>query len=450
MLFAVCAVASAARAELPQAATLLDPDIIWDPVSVHSAAISPDGKLLAYVSKGAIWVCRVTSGPPTKLIDLPGTITDFLKMPEYQFARDKFSYVTPSRNYTPIRELHNQYLQLYNLQWTPSQDGVTYTLRKKLADNSMLAAYRVVHVSLSGEPTDIALIERKLAATPDSQTSFRVAPDRKHVLVSNFGVPLIWDCVANRPRATCFDFLVPSSTSGRFLGVEIDTRELVLVNEEFQVAKRFGIILDQRRQCDLFWSRDEGVAMCRSFRSSMEPISNHCTAFRVNLKTAECGDTKKGIEGDRYYFSGNGTEAIRVGIVGVPPNGFGDGTYGTYVEIMPDGNDTVQELIRFNNPVGQANEWHRQFYPAVLCNSDCTLFAIALPRRKGTTAGFHFHLMDRSGKTWPFGPQSSQFISPYLPIAFCDGDRVMVAHDGSQLFSIPVESIQANKDEPDE
>ena len=78
------AAAATARGELPEGATILDQDIVWDPISVDSATISPDGNFIAYVSKGSIWTCSVTSGPPTKLIDIPDTITAFLAMPQGQ------------------------------------------------------------------------------------------------------------------------------------------------------------------------------------------------------------------------------------------------------------------------------------------------------------------------------------------------------------------------------
>lgn len=140
-----------------------------------------------------------------------------------------------------------------------------------------------------------------------------------------------------------------------------------------------------------------------------------------------------------------------MGVVGLPPRGYGDGSYGSYIEITPDGNGREREIYRFGNPGQQNNDWHRQSYPAVLCNSDCTLFAMALPRAKEGTAGFHYHLIDRSGNKWPFAPDdTSHFISPYLPIAFTHNDRTLVARDGSQLFSVPVEAIQANKESTDE
>jgi hypothetical protein len=448
LLLALFAAATTVRGELPEGATILDPNIVWDPVSVDSAAISPNGAMIAYVSKGAIWMCRVTSGPPTKLTDLPDTITALLAMPENQSAREKFGYVAPNPSYRPLPHLRGEILQFFTLQWTPSQDGVVYTLRRRLKDNSSLAAYRVMHVSLNGVATQIALIERSFTATPDSFTTFRVTPNRKHVIVSNFRHPLIWDAATNKPRATCFDFLLPSSTSGRFLGIEIDTRELVLADENFRITKRFNVRLDQRRGCDLFWSPDERVAICRTFRSSVEPISNHCTFFRVNLETGERSESKKGIEGDKFYFSGRGSEVIRVGMTGTPQGGYGDGSNGTFIEMIPNGDEPARDIVRFSRLPQPTDDYRdHRWYPAVISNADCTLFAIALPREAGKRRGYHYHLVDRQGKTWPFAPiDDSLYYTPYFPIAFANNGQAIVARSASQLFSIPVQTVQRNKE----
>ena len=56
LLAASCATA----ADLPPEATVLDPDIIWDVANPQSFAISPDGKLIAYISKGAVWSAAST------------------------------------------------------------------------------------------------------------------------------------------------------------------------------------------------------------------------------------------------------------------------------------------------------------------------------------------------------------------------------------------------------
>jgi hypothetical protein len=449
LLVATCSVAKSA--ELPKGAAILDPAIVWDPVSVPSFAISPDGKFIAYVSKGAVWVCDVTSGPPTKLSELPNSLTALLAMPENQAAREKFAYVASNPNYTPLPNSLGQIEQFYNLEWTPSQDGVTYTVRQIPQQNSKLTTFRVMHVTLSGVSTQIALIEREIAITPDSGVRFHVMPDRDHVLISSFGIPLIWDVSTNKPQATPFDCLLPSSTSGRCLGVEIDTRQLVLTDQNLHVVKRYDVTLDQDRRCDLFWSRDEHVAVGRSFRSSLEPLGDYCRVFRVDLVSGKRREMKRGIERDRFCFSGHGSEVVRLGIAGLPPNGYGDGTYGSYIEITPDGDAKTHELYRFENPGPTFSEWHRHFYPAILCNSDCTLFAIAMPKSTGTKVGFRYFLMDRGGKKWPFpGSNASQFISPYFPIAFANKDRTIIARTGTELFSLPVKTIEANKEAEDE
>jgi hypothetical protein len=441
------ALATIARGELPKDAVVLDPDLVWDPVSVESAAVSPDGQLIAYVSKGAIWSCKVAAGPPTKLADLPESITAFLSMPEQKTAREKFACVTPNAGYTPIPERRGQIIPLYDLAWTPSQDGVVYTLRQWKSDKSFLATYRIMHTTLAGVTTENAVIKRDLSATPDSFTSFRVTPDKKHVVISCFGIPLIWDIVSNAPKATCYDYMLPSSSSCRFLAVEIDTRQLVVVDENLHVSKRIDVVFDQDRRCDLFWSADERFAIGRNFRNSKEELSDNCTAFRVNLRTGERRELKKGTVRDRYLFTGNGGEVVRLGVPGTRPLGYGDGTYGAFVEVTPDGTGPERELVRFGNQPSLTNDWHKQFYPPVLSNSDGSLFLMALPREDITIPGFQLHLIDRSGKKWNLLPEdTSQFISPFQPVAFADKDRVIIGRTATQLFSVPVKSVQASKE----
>jgi hypothetical protein len=441
------ALATVARGELPKDAVVLDSDLVWDPVSVESAAVSPDGQLIAYVSKGAIWTCNVAAGPPTKLTDLPDTITAFLSMPEYQLAREKFACVTPNAGYTPIPERRGQIIPLFSLAWTPSQDGVVYTLRHWKSDKSPLAAYRVMHTTLAGVTTECAAIKRDFTTTPDSFTSFRVTPDKKNVVISCFGVPLIWDTASNAPRATCYDYMLPSASSGRFLAVEIDTRQLVVLDDNLKASKRIDVVFDQDRRCDLFWSPDERFAIGRKFRSGMEPISDNCTVFRVNLESGERRELKNGIQRDRFLFTGNGGEVVRLAVTGLPPLGYGDGSYGAYLEITPDGKGPEREVIRFPNPGGKSNDWHKQFYPPVLSNSDGSLFLMALPREDINIPGFQLYLIDRGGKKWKLLPEdTSQFVSPCQPVAFADKDRVIMGRTATQLFSISVKRIQSSQE----
>ena len=109
----------------------------------------------------------------------------------------------------------------------------------------------------------------------------------------------------SKPQATCFDYLHPSATSGRFLGVEIDTRELVLVDHTFHVAKRFDVTFRQRRRCELFWSPDEKTAVGRLF---LEHPSDEWEGFRIDLETGEIQKLDVGFQTDRFVFPNEGNE----------------------------------------------------------------------------------------------------------------------------------------------
>lgn len=439
------------HATVPPGATVLDSDIVWDLSLVESLAVSPAGKQIAYVSRGAIWLCGVHAGPPTKLADLPDTVSDFLARPEYEVERERFANFVPHAGLRPLGPRGPELAKILTLGWTPSQDGVTYILWHRLKQNSMLSSYRVMHASTEGVVTQLANATRDMVPGHDSKIVFHIDREQRYVVTSNYGTPLIWNIATNKPRVTPFDFLLPSTTSGRYLGVEIDTRQLVLVDKDFQILKRFEVVLDHDRRCDLFWSPDERTAVCRSFRRSMEENTNYCTFFRVDLETGEPSESRKGLDADQFCFSGHGNEVIRIGVTGFPPKGYGNGTYGSYIEIIPDGNAAPREIVRFDDPGRKLSDWHRHNYPPVVSSADCSLFVMALPRNINDTPGFHYHLIDHDGNKWPLPrDDQSHFYTPYLPLAFADNDQTLIARDGSQLFSISVESIKTAEDPADD
>lgn len=432
-----------ARAAIPTGATILDPDVVWDPCLVEGIVVSPDGKQLAYVSRGALWVCGVHAGPPTKLADLPHTVSDFLSRSEYETEREKYADFVPHAGLRPLGPSEPELAKILSLRWTPSQDGLTYILWHRVKQNSMLSSYRVMHASTAGVVTQLADATRDMVPGSDSKIVFHIDREQRYVVTSNYGIPLIWDIAANKPRVTPFDFLLPSTTSDRYLGVEIDTRQLVVADKDFQIIKRFDVVLDHDRRCDLFWSPDERTAVCRSFRRNLEENTNYCTFFRVDLETGELNEPRKGLDADQFCFSGRGNEVTRIGVTGFLPKGYGNGTYGSYIEIFPDGNTAPREIVRFDDPGRKLSDWHRHSYPPVVSSTDRSLFVMALPRNINKTPGFHYHLIDHDGNKWPLTPDDqSHFYTPYLPLAFADNDKILIARDGSQLFSISVESIR--------
>jgi hypothetical protein len=134
--FLLVAPATGAATDLPKGATLLDPDVVWDlePDVVlerqdPAFAISPDDDHIAYISKGAIWKCDVTGGPPTKLVDLPNTKTAFLAKPEYRDAWNKISQsgIGLDRQMF-LGKLPKDLVDVFSVEWSSSQDGIFFTL----------------------------------------------------------------------------------------------------------------------------------------------------------------------------------------------------------------------------------------------------------------------------------------------------------------------------------
>jgi hypothetical protein len=439
-LAGLCNSAGAQAIALPPGATVLDPDIIWDIANPHSFAISGDGKLLAYISKGSLWSCRVDAGPPSKLADLPNTITAILAEPGNEKQREQSASSSHLPGYLPFSgPVHLDKHYVFSVAWTPSQDGVVYTVRKRVRENSMVAAYHVMHASLTGAVHEIAVIEGDFGVPDEYLTSFHVTPDRRYVVASVYA-PLIWDALASRPRVTPYDRLLPSSTSGRFLGVEIDTRQLVIADEDFRIVQRFDVYFDQRRTCELVWSPDERYAACLSH---LEHPSDKTEGVRLDLQKGKKTQLRTGVIRDRFYFTGNGGELVWLGITGIPPNAFGDGSFRAYISILADDADREQELIRFGGPPRRPKNFRDgRAYPPILGSANGSRFAIALPRPANQPAGFHYHLVDRDGTASPFVPVSDEsYITPYYPIAFADGGRRLIARLGSTLFSLPVSDV---------
>jgi hypothetical protein len=439
--------AGAQVTQFPPGAAVLDPDIVWDVANPHSFSISRDGKQIAYISKGALWVCRVDAGPPSKLADLPNTITAILAEPTNQKQREESS-VSPHNIrhrafYGPVY-LDKHYV--FSLTWTPNQDGVVYTVRKRVRENSMVAAYHVMHAPLTGAAKEIAVIEGKFGVPREYQTSFHVMSDRKYVIASAY-VPLIWDVLAARPRVTPYDRLLPSSASGRLLGIEIDTRQLVLVDEQFHIVRRFEFAFLAEHAVDLTWSEDERFAVCRTRDS---PPSYDANAFRIDLETGRQTPLGKCNIHDQFAFVGEGGKLLHLRVAAVNVRRYFDGELGTRVTARDhDGiNRDIFKTKRIRRPEkGQRGTT----FPPIIAAPDGSHVAVAVPRPENQMPGAHYHMVDRAGHAKPFVPVSdTSYITPYYPIAFAEGGRRLIARSGSTLFSLPVSAVTENDEANDD
>ncbi|MCI0335499.1 MAG: hypothetical protein L0228_20015 [Planctomycetes bacterium] len=453
IIVALMATSAGVRAaELPQGATVLDPDIVWDikPDVISERpdqgayAISPDDKWIAYISKGALWKSSVTVAPAKKLVDLPDTKTVFLAMPEFRAAwREIPKHERHSDRHILLGKLPRNMIEVCSLAWTPSQDGLVYGLRRRWQSNAETARHDVLHVSTTGVVTALATIFRERFEEPHELLTFHVTRDRKYVITSTGYTPLIWDIASRKPLATSFDRLVPSATSGRFLGVEIDTRQLVIADETFTVTKRFDVTFKPQRACDLVWSADERFAICRT---RLEHPSEKWVGVRIDLETGKKRPLAGLFFSERWAFTGHQGEVIRTGksqdFFGVYADG---GAGGTYISVVPDGDADQRDIARFARPRKEyQTHWRdRGPYPPVRLSRDCELFAMAFPREL-QNPGYRYYLVDREGKRWPLAPHDdeTQHVSPFYVVAIANGGHTILACDDTRLFSIPVATVK--------
>ena len=250
----------------------------------------------------------------------------------------------------------------------------------------------------------------------------------------------------NRPH-TPFDYLLPSTTSDRYLGIEIDTRQLVVTDDNFKVTKRFDVTFEPDRRCDLFWSANERYAICRT---CLPYSSTVCSAFRIDLRTGEKRPLGDVLDQQSLHL----LRRWRRGL----PNWHPSGRYRMetarrnlrhFIAHIPAGKATSRDVARDSHyrPVSTIGIDKSNGYaadPGNLCNSDCNCSQWHCPNEDKQRPGFHYHLIDRDGKDVAAGIPAtySQFISPYHLVAFANHDQTIVACDDSRLFSIPVEMIK--------
>jgi hypothetical protein len=434
--------------ELPASATLLDPDMVWDMRDQGSIAVLPDDKRITYISKGSIWVSSVTSGPPTKLANIPDTATAQMTTAEFRAARSDFNDPASKTNIGQFhRENSIDWVEFPIIEWGRSQDGVYYVTRTQKTERPWTETFDVYYVSLSGDISHITTIVCDAYDKIRNFKYFHVTRDWKYVLATVSQIPLIWQVDSNNPRVTPFDYLIPSTTSDHFLGIEIDTRQLVTTDENFEITQRFDVIIPQDRFVDLIWSPDEQYVVCRLHIQGQDGNPDTWEGFRFNLLTREKKDLAGAYLSERVAFTGDGGELVRTGTTPIHLYEYADGGNGTYVALVPDGSGSQRDIFRFVRPRKAIDDWQmRKDYPPVRWSSDAFLFAVAQPRG-GDRPGFRYLLIDRNGQRWPFGTDDdAHYISPYHVIAIANGGKTIVGCDDTNLFSLPIASIQKERE----
>jgi hypothetical protein len=428
LLLLFFAAVQAVSADLPAGAILLDDDLVFEQQLPLNAVVSSDENSIAYVSKGALWCCKTTGGPPTKLADLPNTITELLANSElHDFRGDPAKVARSMGERWRLATINRTKIQ--GPQWAVGSDRVYWMGAGLSQTKDLVTNTCVMCASIDGVVKTIATLESP-PRNPVWYDGFHVTSDEKFVVLSN-NRPLIWNAVTNKPQATPYDYLLPSSTSYRYLGVEIDTRQLVLVDENFKVAKRFDVKFDEQQQFDLIWSPDERFALDRIIYSGPMQI-DQWIGYRMNLDTGE----KQPLGGrkiDHYEFKTTRGELISSGL-GKDEIGEITEWHGAYIA-----RGISADVVRFYKP-GKLDDWkYHKRYPPIVFSNDGALAAMALPHNDNEHE-FRYYLIDTFQNGWryltPLG------VPQYKVVAIVNDNQTIIACDESRLFSLPVAPIK--------
>ncbi|HJQ79671.1 MAG TPA: hypothetical protein VJ828_06930 [Lacipirellulaceae bacterium] len=432
--------------ELPAAARLLDDNIVMylRPVPLTS----PSGKYVAYVSRGFVCLADVELGTTRKLVEVPGTWTHvFAGIDETRSGGGPDSIMRALGSFDKYKELQAKVTgEIGDFQWTVDSSAIVFGVHSYDVAQQATRTH-VWRVPLDGEPKVIASDERSL--TTRRGPGGKITRDGRF-LVRHSGREraLIWDIAKNAPRATPFLYLAPSPTSERWLGVEKDTRQLVVLDGEFNVIARHEEILPENEfGFDMKWSPDERFVFWRQ-QIGFDYYSNW-TGCLYDLETRRRQIFTGDYMDENIEFTGNRGEFLRVGASGVQRAWSGLDMTEQYVGIVPDGRVHMQRFwdVRADSSGTSSKDRLFSCVSNVTWSPDFHLFTIGLPRQEGRY-GEVMHLADRERHLWKLpGNDSGQYISPYNVAGFALNGKLIIAYDDARLFALPVATIQTSQND---
>jgi hypothetical protein len=412
--------------------------------------ISPDGKRVAYFSRGKLLVVEIDGGPPRQLAEFTDTLDAILAQPNYADvgrSAEEQSKVIGSEFFrqTILPKVH----YIFAFKWTHSSDGLLYGVQEpyrmpKPGDvpppQPALAIYLA---KLDGTVERLAEIPSDLLQR--GLVDFDLIANGRYLLLNGSDSSLIYDLNSKRPLDHKFIKAVASTDGNTIFGFDEDTKKLIALDDQLNVAKRFDIDLPPSPiakelgfNLDLHCSPDDRILFCRT------PIgfdhSNNWIGFRVDLSTGERRELSGAYFPEQIQFTGNGGELARCGATALEA-GY-DFAVGAHLTIVPNGLAPDWDVwrIRFHSfdefPGALANGTRGV---AMAASPGGNMFALAIPRSYGKPPGVVWHFISRDGHTSPLAAaDNGKYISPYEVVGFADGGHVLVAHDDTKLFTIPV------------
>lgn len=434
----VMASAMPAMAELPGGAVVLDHDVLI--YHLPEPLISPDGRWVVYASRGFLCVNEVADPRPRRIAELKGTWSHVLAEQEMRKAREALLYGGAALDRVELKAVRDKVThRVLSLQWTYDSSAIVWGLQHlDLESKESLATFWLS--SPEGKKRLLLSVEYGISERGLGDKC-KLTRDRRYFVQPHHKRPLIWNVEKNSPRATPFCHLTPSKTSGSWIGIEKDTRQLVVVNADFEVVERFDAYLPNRSfGFALDWSPDERYVLWRN-QVGFDHFSNW-EGFCLDLRTMRKQELDGRYMGEGFEFSGNGGEFIRYGATGRKTRGY-DRAVGAHIVMYQEGGTSHRDIWRISEETGGVARSARNYGVNVRPSSNYQLFAAALPRQGENRVGFEWHLMDRDGMSWRFpGVDGGKYYSPWKVVGFADRDTKVVCFDEHKLFAIPVSTIQ--------
>lgn len=435
-------------ADLPKDATVLDGDIYF--YSWPYPSISPDGQWVAYISQGYVFVCNVNEPARRRIMEVPDSWTwpNFVAGNGDSKSKGTFQSLSHGREREEYQNVLAQVTKtIHGLIWKYDSKGFVFGIQDQAA-----AASDGYFTTVDGKITKIVHVDATtktrtaIVGTLSRDGRFLVSPGS----MQHQGIyrPIIWNIAENKPRATCFLYLLPSTTSDRWLGVEKDTQQLVIADKNFEVVQRFNETRSEKTYgFELKWSPDERFVIWRN-QIGFDYYSNW-EGFWMDLKTGEKKELVGHLMAEQIFFTGRGGEFVRCGQDGERSKLIsGSQVTGAHLTIDPGGKGQPKDIWRVTvDPPDRSPALitHLAGIDPLRTSTDTNLFAIALPKKDDKRAQGLWHLMNRAGRMWKFpGGDSGEYMTPYELVGFADNGQKVIAYDSSRLFSIPVSSVMAD------
>ncbi|QDT69531.1 hypothetical protein MalM25_24700 [Planctomycetes bacterium MalM25] len=442
---------------MPAGAVLIDDNLVGDLEAWGMLALNPARDQIAYQSRGALWASDLSGAPPERVVDLPDTQSAYLLGTDYASSRSRFNKIgvtdLPKDHYPRGEERPT--IRINDLQWSASQGGWCYLEISSTGERSYDAklSHKIRSVANNNTVETLTTACRERFDQPQRFWSFAL-PDNHNLIILYAGsyahvtsrLPLFWNRVTQRPLVTSYDRIFPSPSCRRFLGVEIDTHQLVLLNADLRIERRYDVFLGKEHHLtSCAWSPNE-----RHLLYKLKPAYPPRTAvpYRIDLETGEGLRLSESHEGDRFVLTGDRDEALRIGKFPIRHGGKSDGGDGSYVSLVEAGGRHETFLANFNRrTVRGRRSGEDKPYPMPVVSASTRQAVIALPRGPGTV-GYRYWLVDAQGERRPLGMDNRDcYYSPWRVLAFVDGGNRLLANDYTRLFTVPIESI--SKDDVD-